>query len=81
MARLTLRLPASLHAQPGQQAHAEGVSLNQYIVFSLTKTDTASQMAAQWAQFRRMASTLPESEAEQALTSLLNLRPAPSHGE
>jgi hypothetical protein len=37
MSRLTLRLPESLHQQLSYQASQEGVSLNQYIVYSLTR--------------------------------------------
>jgi hypothetical protein len=37
MSRLTLRLPESLHQQLSHQASQEGVSLNQYIVYALTK--------------------------------------------
>ena len=37
MSRLTLRLPETLHEQLSQLAENEGVSLNQYIVYSLTR--------------------------------------------
>jgi HicB family len=37
MSRLTLRLPETLHQQPAQLAEGEGVSLNQYIVYALTR--------------------------------------------
>ena len=37
MSRLTLRLPESLHQQLSYQASQEGVSLNQYIVYALTR--------------------------------------------
>lgn len=37
MSRLTLRLPESLHQQLSHQASQEGVSLNQYIVYALTR--------------------------------------------
>lgn len=37
MSRFTLRLPNSLHRQLKEQAHEEGISLNQYIVYSLTR--------------------------------------------
>jgi hypothetical protein len=37
MARLTLRLPSTLHDQLVALAKAEGVSLNQYIVYSLAR--------------------------------------------
>lgn len=37
MARLTVRLPETLHQQLIELAEDEGVSLNQYIVYSLTR--------------------------------------------
>lgn len=37
MSRLTLRLPETLHSQLSQLAEVEGVSLNQYIVYALTR--------------------------------------------
>ncbi len=45
MSRLTLRLPTSLHRQLESLAKAEGVSLNQYIVYVLTsKTSVATSI-------------------------------------
>jgi uncharacterized protein (DUF1778 family) len=40
MSRLTLRLPESLHHQLTGLADREGVSLNQYIVYALTRQAT-----------------------------------------
>jgi hypothetical protein len=37
MSRLTLRLPDSLHQQLEQMAENEQISLNQYIVYALTR--------------------------------------------
>jgi len=37
MGRLTLRLPESLHRQLESQARQEKVSLNQYLVYALTR--------------------------------------------
>ncbi|MDI9639836.1 YlcI/YnfO family protein [Geitlerinema splendidum] len=37
MSRLTLRLPETLHQQLINLAESEGVSLNQYIVYALTR--------------------------------------------
>ena len=37
MSRLTLRLPETLHQQLANLADREGVSLNQFIVYSLTR--------------------------------------------
>lgn len=46
MARLTLRLPDSLHQNLRSQAQDEGISLNQFIVYQLTRASTASEVAA-----------------------------------
>lgn len=40
MSRLTVRLPNALHIQLDTLARAEGVSLNQYIVYALTRQAT-----------------------------------------
>ena len=40
MSRLTLRLPETLHQQLARLADSEGVSLNQYIVYALTRQVT-----------------------------------------
>ena len=37
MSRFTLRLPNSLHRELKENASQEGVSLNQYIVYALTR--------------------------------------------
>ena len=37
MSRLTLRLPETLHQQLTNLAKGEGISLNQYIVYALTR--------------------------------------------
>jgi len=55
MSRLTLRLPETLHQQLVHLAEGEGVSLNQYIVYALTR-QTALAPVIQ---------ALPEAEIEQ----------------
>ena len=40
MSRLTLRLPDTLHRRLSKQAKQEGISLNQYIVYALTREAT-----------------------------------------
>ncbi len=37
MSRMTVRLPASLHQQLDRLAREEGVSMNQYVVYALTR--------------------------------------------
>ena len=46
MIRLTLRLPETLHQQLTHLAAGEGVSLNQYIVYSLTRQTTLAYTVA-----------------------------------
>ena len=55
MSRLTLRLPETLHQQLAHLAAGEGVSLNQYIVYALTR-----QAALAYA-----IQVVPEAEVEQ----------------
>ena len=54
MSRLTLRLPATLHGQLEDLAGEEGVSLNQFIVYALTRQVSQAYLVR----------TLPEKEAE-----------------
>ena len=42
MSRLTLRLPETLHQQLVNLAQGEGISLNQYIVYALTRQVTSA---------------------------------------
>lgn len=42
MSRLTVRLPETLHHQLVRLAQSEGVSLNQYIVYALTRQVTSA---------------------------------------
>jgi hypothetical protein len=42
MSRLTLRLPETLHHQLSDAAKSEGISLNQYIVYALTRQVTTA---------------------------------------
>jgi uncharacterized protein (DUF1778 family) len=52
MARLTLRLPSSLHDQLVALAKAEGVSLNQYIVYSLSRQAASASAIEEMPGFR-----------------------------
>ena len=42
MSRLTLKLPETLHQQLANLAKEEGISLNQYIVYALTRQVTTA---------------------------------------
>lgn len=55
MSRLTLRLPETLHEQLVRLAEGEGVSLNQYIVYALTRQASSaySVQVLSEAQIRR----------------------------
>ena len=55
MSRLTLRLPETLHQQLTHLADSEGVSLNQYIVYSLTRQTTLACTVV----------TIPDAEVKQ----------------
>lgn len=44
MSRLTLRLPDTLHKLLSKRANREGISLNQYIVYALTREATLSHI-------------------------------------
>jgi len=55
MSRLTLRLPETLHQQLVYLAEGEGVSLNQYIVYALTRQ----------AALAHALQVVPEAEVEQ----------------
>ncbi len=74
MSRLTLRLPESLHRLLVEQARREGVSLNQYLVYSLTRLVSAGDLHEQLVTFKALASRFPEDEAEASLQELLAAR-------
>ena len=74
MARLTLRIPDSLHALLVERASREGVSMNQYVVFALSRITTADDIAEQKAAFDAMANRYPAQEAEAELQRMLDER-------
>ena len=55
MSRLTLRLPESLHQNLVQQAKAEGASLNQMIVYLLTRMTSGADLDQQRRVFEGLA--------------------------
>lgn len=87
MSRLTLRLPDSLHHQLEELASNEAVSLNQYIVYALTRQITMaytvqtvpdSVVAEQRAAYTALLQSLGEKSFEQiqeALAERENLPP------
>jgi hypothetical protein len=74
MSQLTLDLPESLRAELERQAEREGVSLQHYIVYSLTRFVTSADVVAQRAAFEEMATRYPQDQAESALRNLLSSR-------
>jgi hypothetical protein len=74
MSQLTLDLPESLRADLERQAEREGVSLEHYIVYSLTRFVTAADVVSQRAAFEEMAARYPQDQAEAALRNLLSSR-------
>lgn len=74
MSRLTVRLPESLHKRLAREASREGVSLNHYIVYSLTRAVTATDLDDQRRAFDEMTRRYPADEAEAALQELLAAR-------
>lgn len=74
MSQLTLDLPESLRAELERQAEREGVSLQHYIVYSLTRFVTAADVVAQRAAFEEMVTRYPQDQAEAALRDLLSSR-------
>ena len=74
MSRLTLRLPESLHQNLVQQAKAEGVSLNQMIVYLLTRMTSGADLDEQRRVFEGLLHRYPAAEAETALQQILAAR-------
>lgn len=74
MSRLTVRLPESLHHRLAQQAEREGVSLNHYIVYSLTRIVTAADLESQRRTFEELTHRYSPEEAEAALQDVLAAR-------
>ena len=74
MSRLTLRLPESLHQSLVQKANTEGVSLNQMIVYLLTRVTTAGDLNEQRRIFDSLLHQYPAAEAEEALQEILAAR-------
>lgn len=81
MGRLTVRLPSTLHRQLAMLASNEGVSLNQYIVYSLTRQSSRAytvrqvpevEVERQRASFEQLLGTLGEAPEEEIKRVLSN---------
>ncbi|MBU6360329.1 MAG: type II toxin-antitoxin system HicB family antitoxin [Chloroflexi bacterium] len=87
MTRMTIRLPDSLHNMMQQQATREGLSLNQFILYSLTRQSAfnyavaalpADQALAEHARFQALLKSLgPEMSDEEWQTFLSERDNAP----
>ena len=77
MSQLLLEIPESLRSELERQAEREGVTLHHYIVYSLTRLVTASDLAAQRLVFDQMTSRYPQDQAEAGLQRLLSSREPP----
>ena len=71
MARLTLRVPDSLHKSLAERAKQEGVSMNQFLVFALSKIVAADDIARQESRYSVLLGRFPAQEAEDALQEIL----------
>jgi hypothetical protein len=74
MSRLTVRLPGTLHSQLTALATREGISLNQYIVYALTRQATlaytvqavpAQAVAQQRASFTALLQSLGQASFDE----------------
>ena len=74
MARLTLRLPDSLHDTLVSRAEREGVSVNQFLVYALTQVTALDRLTEQRARFEELRSRVTPDLAEAALQELLAAR-------
>ncbi len=82
MGRFTLRLPTTLHDELESRARQEGVSLNQYIVYTLTKQVTTAYtiqvlpetaVKEQAARYQALLEKLPR-HSESDIDALLQAR-------
>lgn len=71
MARLTVRLPESLHDAISEMAEREGVSLNHLVVYALTQAATRTLADRQRREFDALRTRFTPEQAEAALAGLL----------
>lgn len=74
MSRLTLRLPESLHQTLVDQAKTEGISLNQLIVYLLTRMTTSVDLDEQRRVFEELRHRYSPEDAEASLQKILAAR-------
>ena len=90
MSRLTLRLPETLHQQLASLAEDEGVSLNQYIVYALTRQITSAysvssvseeEIQEQKLLFNSLLQALGKASLAEITTTLTERETVPSEKE
>lgn len=74
MARLSIRLPDTLHQSIVARAEKEGVSVNQFLVYALAQMTALDRLVEQRARFAELRGSPASGEAEAALRDLLALR-------
>lgn len=86
MGRMTLRMPDTLHQELGARARIEGVSLNQFIVYSLTRQVSSSyivrevppeEIVAQRERFEKLIESLNRTSREDTKRILAERELAP----
>ena len=90
MSRLTLRLPETLHQQLANLAEGEGVSLNQYIVYALTRQVTLAysvssvpteEIQQQKLSFQSLIQDLGKASSSEIATALTERETVPPEKE
>ncbi len=90
MSRLTLRLPETLHQQLANLAEGEGVSLNQYIVYALTRQVTLAysvsevpkeEIKQQKLSFQSLIQDLGKAASSEIVTALSERETVPPEKE
>jgi hypothetical protein len=74
MSQIQLQLPESLQSQLEERAQREGVSLQEYIVYALSRVTTMPDLIEKRAAFDAMLTRYPADQAESALREILSSR-------
>ncbi|MBN2344079.1 MAG: toxin-antitoxin system HicB family antitoxin [Deltaproteobacteria bacterium] len=74
MARVTLRVPDSLHAALANRAKEEGVSMNQFLVFALSRIAASDDIALQKTRYDQLLGRHSQAEADASLQDMLASR-------
>ena len=74
MSQVQLQLPESLQSQLEERARREGISLQEYIVYALSRVTTLPDLMEQRAEFDAMLTRYPSDQAKTALREILSSR-------